>query len=54
MPSIDEICNAIASKSRPSVDKNTRIDNFHGRIGPEILQYFSSSNVEEIGGVLNS
>jgi len=49
---IDEFCNTIANKSRPSVDKNTRIDNFHSRIAPEILQRFSAANVEEIDGSL--
>ena len=49
---IDEFCSTIANKNRPGVDKNTRIDNFHSRIIPEILQRFSSVNVEEIDGSL--
>jgi SAM-dependent methyltransferase len=49
---IDEFCNTIANKSRPGVDKNTRIENFHSGIVPEVLQHFSAANVEEIDGSL--
>lgn len=49
---IDEFCSKIANISRPGVDKNTRIENFHSKVMPAILQRFSDTNVEEIDGSL--
>jgi hypothetical protein len=38
--------------NRPGVVKSTRIDSFHSRIVPDILQRFSAATVEEIDGSL--
>lgn len=49
---INEFCRTIANGNTPAVEKNIRIDNFHSKIIPEILQRFSTVNVEEIDGSL--
>lgn len=49
---INEFCETIANGNIPVVEKNTRIDNFHSKIIPEILQRFPTVNLEEIDGSL--
>ena len=49
---INEFCETITKGTKPVVEKNTRIDNFHSKIIPEIHQIFSVANIEEIDGSL--
>ena len=49
---INEFCSTIADGNAPAVEKNTRLDNFHSKIIPEILQRFSVVNMEEADGSL--
>lgn len=49
---INEFCKTITKGNAPVVEKNTRIDNFHSKIVPEIFQRFSTANSEEIDGSL--
>lgn len=50
---INKFCKTIASRNTPVVEKKSRINNFHSKIIPEILQRFSTENVEEIDGSLH-
>lgn len=49
---INEFCKTMTKGNGPAVEKNTRIDNFHSKIVPEIFRRFSTANSEEIDGSL--
>lgn len=49
---INEFCKTIANGNAPVVEKETRIDNFHVNILPQIFQEFSTASSEEIDGSL--
>lgn len=49
---INDFCKTIANGNNPVVEKNTRIDNFHLKIIPEIFQHFLAANLKEIDGSL--
>lgn len=50
---ISDFCHTVANGNHKFVKKNTRIENFHSMIVPEILRQFSSVNLEEIDGALH-
>lgn len=43
---INEFCNTIVTGSTPLVEKQDRLDNFHSKIIPKIIQCFSKVNLE--------